>query len=147
MESAVYFVRSGILEITLKSNETEKILDFFFAGDMLTALTSFLQQQPSDVEIVALTDCELEKITHTDLQKAYVHSADANTFGRLMIEQAYLKKAKREKDLLAKTAEERYAEMLHTHKQYITEIPVNKIARYLGIQPESLSRIRRKLIS
>ena len=64
-----------------------------------------------------------------------------------MNEQAYLRKVQREKDFLTKTAEERYNDLLKTHPDYIIQIPVNKIARYLGIHPESLSRIRKKLNS
>lgn len=60
--------------------------------------------------------------------------------GRIILEGAYLNKARREKDFLCKTAEEPYAEMFHTHKAYLSNIPVNK--KYLGIHPESLSRIR-----
>lgn len=147
VQSSLFFLNDGIVEMTIKSFVTEKIIDFFFVGDLFTAMTSFLTQQPSDVQIKALTDCQLEVITYIDLQHAYDTSPDANKFARIMLEQAYLQKAKREKEFLTKTAEERYTEMFATHKQYISQIPVNKIAKYLGIHPESLSRIRRKVNS
>jgi len=147
IEDAVYFLNVGIVEMTIKSYVTEKVIDFFFENEMFTSLTSFLTQQSSDVQMKALTDCEAEVIFYQDLQIAYTSSLNANKFGRILIEQAYVKKAKREKDFLSKTAEERYAEMFRTHPQYISQIPVNKIAKYLGIHPESLSRIRKKLNS
>lgn len=147
IQDAVYFLNSGVVEMTIKSYMTEKIIDFFFAGHLFTSLTSFLTQQPSDVQMTALTDCEVEMFTWEDLYRAYETSFEANKFGRLMLEQSYLQKARREKDFLSKTAEERYAEMFETHRQYLSQIPVNKIAKYLGIHPESLSRIRRKLNS
>lgn len=126
---------------------TEKVIDFFFENEMFTSLTSFLTRQPSDVQMKALTDCETEKILHEDLMTAYSNSFDANKLGRILVEQAYIKKANREKDFLSKTAEEKYAEMLRTQPKYISHIPVNKIARYLGVHPESLSRIRKKINS
>ncbi len=147
VEEAVYFLNSGIIEMTVKSYVSEKVIDFFFDNEMFTSLTSFLTQMPSDVQMKALTDCEAEIIYYKDLQHAYQSSIHANQFGRILIEFAYIKKAKREKDFLSKTAEERYAEMFQSHKQYISKIPVNKIAKYLGIHPESLSRIRKKLNS
>lgn len=147
VEEAVYFLNAGIVEMTVKSYVSEKVIDFFFENDMFTSLTSFLTQHPSDVQMKALTDCEAEVISYQDLQIAYNSSLNANKFGRILIEQAYIKKAKREKDFLSKTAEERYAEMFQTHQQYISKIPVNKIAKYLGVHPESLSRIRKKLNS
>ncbi|MES2851237.1 MAG: Crp/Fnr family transcriptional regulator [Bacteroidota bacterium] len=147
VEKAVYLLNSGILEMTIKSYMTEKVIDFFFSNEMFTSLTSFLTQHPSDVQIKALTDCEVEMIAKYDLDKAYVSSLEANQLGRILTEQAYIKKAQREKDFLSKTAEERYAEMFTTHSQYLSQVPVNKIAKYLGIHPESLSRIRKKINS
>lgn len=147
VQTKVYFLNSGVVEMTIKSYVSEKIIDFFFSGHLFTSLTSFLTQQPSDVQMTALTDCEAEMFTWGDLYKAYETSPEANKFGRLMLEQSYLQKAKREKDFLSKTAEERYAEMFETQRQYLSQIPVNKIAKYLGIHPESLSRIRKKLNS
>ncbi|MEL6919074.1 MAG: cyclic nucleotide-binding domain-containing protein, partial [Bacteroidota bacterium] len=62
IEGFVYFLNSGIAEMSIKSYVSEKMIDFFFENQMFAALTSFLRQQPSDVEIVALTDCFAERI-------------------------------------------------------------------------------------
>ena len=147
VEGAVYFLNSGIIEMTFKSYVSEKTIAFFFEKEMFTSLTSLLTQLPSDFQIPALMDCKQEMIVWKDLIKAYEGSLNANKLGRIIIEQAYLNKARREKDFLAKTAEERYNEMFRTHARYISNIPVNKIAKYLGIHPESLSRIRSKMNS
>jgi len=147
VEDAVYFINSGIVEMTIKSYMTEKIIDFFFEKEMVCGYTSFLTQLPTDVQIMALIDSEIEMIKRKDLMKAYEISLDANRFGRILTEHGYIRKSNREKDLLTKTAEEKYAEMFRTHSQYIAYIPVNKIAKYLGIHPESLSRIRKKMNS
>lgn len=78
---------------------------------------------------------------------AYDFSIEANKFSRILTEQGYVRKSNREKNFLTKTAEERYVEMFQSRSQYISQIPVNKIAKYLGIHPESLSRIRKKINS
>ena len=147
VEQNLYFIRSGIVELKIKSYTSEKILDFFFANEMVTCYTSFLLQIPSDTEMTTIVPCEMEAIAYRDLQSAYATSLHANRVGRVLTEQAYLRKARREKDLLSKTAEERYAELLETQGTYVSQIPVNKLAKYLGIHPESLSRIRKKLNS
>ncbi len=147
LESHVYFMNHGIVEMSIKSYVTEKIIDFFFENEMFCALTSFLTGIPADVKITALTDCKIESIHRDDLSLAYQNSFEANKFGRILTEQGYVRKSNREKDFLSKTAEERYAEMLSSHSDYLNLIPVNKIAKYLGIHPESLSRIRKKMIS
>ncbi|SMD32247.1 cAMP-binding domain of CRP or a regulatory subunit of cAMP-dependent protein kinases [Reichenbachiella faecimaris] len=147
LENLVYFINEGMVEMTIRSYVTEKIIDFFFENEMVCGFTSFLTQQPTDVQIKALIDCKMEMIKREDLMSAYKHSLEANQFGRILTEQGYIRKSNREKELLTKTAEEKYAEMFATHSQYISQIPVNKIAKYLGIHPESLSRIRKKLNS
>lgn len=60
-----------------------------------------------------------------------------------MTEQLYLRKVKREKQFLAASAEERYAALLRTQPGLVRQLPVDKMARYLGLRPSSLSRIRR----
>jgi len=147
VEDSLYFMNKGIVEMTIKSYMTEKIIDFFFEKELFCGYTSFLNQLPTDVQIKALMDCEIEMIKREDLMKAYRNSLEANKFGRIATEHGYIRKSDREKNLLTKTAEERYAEMFKTHSQHISYIPVNKIAKYLGIHPESLSRIRSKMNS
>ena len=147
VENNIYFINKGIVEMTIKSYMSEKIIDFFFENEMVCGFTSFLTQHPTDVQIIALVNCELEMIDREDLMNAYETSLEANKFGRILTEQGYIRKSNREKNLLTKTAEELYAEMLKKNAEYISNIPVNKIAKYLGIHPESLSRIRKKLNS
>lgn len=147
IEGSVYFINKGIVELSIKSYMTEKIIDFFFENEMVASLTSFLIQSKSDVQVTALLDCELEKVTYADLMKAYQKDFRINKFGRRIMEGAYIRKSDREKALLTKTAEEIYGGMFEKQPRYISYIPVNKIAKYLGIHPESLSRIRKKLNS
>lgn len=147
IENRFYFINKGIVEIKIKSYATEKIIDFFFENEMTYAETSFLIQIPSDVQVIATTDCEMQIVRREELMEAYEHSIDANKFGRIVTEGGYIRKSNREKDFLSKTAEERYIKMFSSHVQYLSQIPVNKIAKYLGILPESLSRIRSKINS
>lgn len=147
IENTIYFINKGIVELSIKSYMTEKVIDFFFENELVSGLTSFLIQTPSDVQLTVLADSELEMIKYQDLMDAYETDFKMNKFGRLAMEAAYIRKSNREKMLLTKTAEEIYAAMFHSKPQYIAAIPVNKIAKYLGIHPESLSRIRKKLNS
>ena len=146
-EDTIFFINTGIVELSIKSYMTEKVIDFFFENELVSGLTSFLTQTPSDVQLTVLVASELEMINYQDLMQAYETDFNMNKFGRLAMEAAYIRKSNREKMLLTKTAEEIYAAMFHSKPQYIAAIPVNKIAKYLGIHPESLSRIRKKLNS
>ncbi len=145
VEDSIYYMNNGIVEMSIKSYMSEKVIDFFFNNELFCGFTSFLKQEPTDVQIVALVDSTIERIQREGLYKAYETSFAANKFGRICTEHGYIRKSDREKELLTKTAEERYAELFRTKSQYISQIPVNKVAKYLGIHPESLSRIRKKM--
>ena len=84
VEDVVYFINTGIVEMSIKSYMTEKIIDFFFENEMFCGFTSFLTQLPTDVQILALMDCEMEMIPRDSLMDAYVTSLEANKFGRIL---------------------------------------------------------------
>jgi len=147
IERKVYFIVSGIAEINIFKDGDNRIVDFYFPNNFVCALTSFLLQEPSEAELVALTDLETEYLNYDDAQKAYQTSLLANQLGRKLVEEAYLVKFQREKDFLTKTADVRYLELMKARPDLLKQLPVHKIAEYLGIHPESLSRIRKAIIS
>ena len=147
IERKLYFINHGIVELSMLHNGEERIIDFFFHDSFVCAYTSFLKQEATDVQVTALTDCQMEVIEYHLLQEAYKTSLVANKLGRIMTEQAYIIKTQREKDFLTKSAQERYAELISKRPDVLKSIPVNKIAKYLGVHPESLSRIRKSIIS
>ncbi|HOZ51705.1 MAG TPA: cyclic nucleotide-binding domain-containing protein [Chitinophagaceae bacterium] len=145
VEQNAYFLIDGMVRISMQREEEERILEFFFPNSFFSSYTSFLTQSPSDVEIQALTDIQVEIIHYNDLQKAYQTSLLANQLGRIVAEHYYIWKTKREKDFLLKSATERYNELLAKRPELVQQIPVHMIAKYLGIKPESLSRIRKEI--
>ena len=147
IETNAYFLKSGIVQISMDYNGDERILDFIFENNFFGAYTSLLTNRPSDVQLTTLTTTNVEIIDYNDLKNAYKTSLLANQLGRYVTERLYLNNTKREKDFLTKNAEQRYRELLEKRPDIISSIPVNKIAKYLGIHPESLSRIRKSVIS
>lgn len=145
-EHHAYFLIQGIVKISMVTElGQERVLEFFFPGAFFSAYTSFLTQQPSNVEIETLTECEVEVIHYRDMQEAYKTSLLANKLGRMAAEYYYILKTNREKDFLTKSASDRYKELLDKRPELVQQIPVQLIAKYLGIEPESLSRIRKSL--
>lgn len=146
VEQHAYFLISGIVKISMISNDGhERVLEFFFPNSFFSAYTSFLTQQASNVEIETLTECEVEIIKHHDIHEAYKTSMLANKLGRMVTEHYYINKTNREKDFLTKSAANRYKDLLDKRPELVKQIPVQLIAKYLGIEPESLSRIRKTL--
>jgi CRP-like cAMP-binding protein len=146
IERKLYFINSGVVELTMLHDGEEKIIDFFFQDCFVCAYTSFLKQEASDIRITALSECHTEVMQYADVQEAYKTSLLFNKIGRILTEQIYIIKTKREKDFLTKSGQERYMELIAKRPDMLKTIPINKIAKYLGLRPESLSRIRKSLI-
>ena len=147
IEQKAYFLIDGIIESSIEKDGEIKIIDFVFPHNFICSYTSFLLQTPSEIKTVAITDCKVEFFYKNDLEKSYETSIVANQFGRYVTEQFLISKLKRENDFLTKSAEESYLQLIEKRPEVLEKIPVHKIAKYLGIHPESLSRIRSKIIS
>ena len=120
---------------------------FMFDEDYVSAYYSFLSQRPSLMAIQALTAVTVYSINKKDLDRLCDQSKNAERIGRLNAERIYRRKEEREISLLTMSATERYIELLKRSPQLFQQIPLKYIASYLGIQPESLSRIRKQLAS
>ncbi|WKN43510.1 Crp/Fnr family transcriptional regulator [Tunicatimonas pelagia] len=146
-ESKVYFLNKGIIQVEIDSSKEIRILDFFFENSFFSSYSSLLNQTASDVRIRAITECDIEIIEYADLQQSYESSLIANKLGRFETEKLYLKRVLREKMLLTENAKDNYLLLTTKYPEVIKRIPLKDIAKYLGITPESLSRIRKTLIS
>lgn len=147
IENCVYFLVRGIVQVNILNTKADfRILDIVFQENFFCSYSSFLKSTPSDVQIVATTDCELEVIKKDDLLLSYQNSLIANQWARYETEKLYLKRVKREKDFMTKTKEEIYLELIENNSELIHYLSIDSIAKYLGIHPESLSRIRKKKI-
>jgi CRP-like cAMP-binding protein len=147
IENFAYFLNTGIVEMSMITDKNEFIIDFYFDDDFFSSYESLLLEIPSNFQVAALTDIIVERVSRADLNNAYNNSLLANKIGRHATEKLYLKKIKRERNLLAMTTKESYLNLINTNGKLINQIPVFKIAKYLGVEPESLSRIRKGLIS
>jgi CRP-like cAMP-binding protein len=141
------FVITGIFRVFSTVDGKEIIAHFSFErrNPVLSAYTSFINQMPSLESIQALEDSSLLILHHEHLQKLYEEKPIFERLGRLLIEQMYVLAKTRIYDLQHKTATERYAELLEKYPQIINRIAHHHVASYLGIAPESLSRLRKKL--
>lgn len=147
IERKAYFLLKGIAKISMiRQDGEERVLEFFFPGQFFSAYSSFLTQKPSDVQVKVLTEASLQVLSYEGMQAAYQTSLLANKLGRMAAEYYYIQKTQREKDFLTKSASERYLDLLHGRPELVQQIPIQLIAKYLGVTPESLSRIRKAII-
>lgn len=136
------FVQEGIFRFYSFNDGVERITAFFFPGDFVTNYRSFLTGKPSEHNIEALTDGVIYRIKLAQLQKLYDKHQTLERLGRLVAENLYLIVANRLDSFMFQSPAERYNELVKRNSKLLTEIPQYMIAAYLGISPETLSRIR-----
>ncbi|MEJ2904833.1 Crp/Fnr family transcriptional regulator [Pedobacter panaciterrae] len=142
-ENYIYFLNAGATRNYFLKDGRDYTVDFQFEGDFVTAYLSFISREPSPIFIELLEEAEVVAIPYRHLQEFYKKDHEGERIGRLMAEFQYVKRLRKEMDLLAFTAEERYALLLSKNPELIQNISVKHLSSYLGIQPESLSRIRK----
>ena len=145
VEHYLSFIESGMVRFFLDKNDEELTFDFAFSGDFMSGYSSFITRKPAGFHIQALTNTVLWRISYPDLQKVYEHTNAGNRIGRFAAEQLFLKKTERELAFLTQTAEERYLHLLSNQPKLIQEIPGKYLASYIGITPQALSRIRKRI--
>lgn len=144
-EHYLSFVDEGIIRLFYPGIEKEITVGFVFKGSFISAYDSFLTETPSTYSIEAITPCSLWSISKKDLELIYKETQSGNEIGRKNAEQLFLIKSKRESALLTKTAEQRYLDLFTERPQLIQEIPLKYIASYIGVTPQALSRIRKRI--
>ncbi len=148
VEKYLSFAESGMLRYFLRrgKDELEELTyDFSFAGEFASGYSSFVTQLPAQFYVESLTPVTLWRISFEDLQEVYVHTRVGDRIGRYAAEQLFLEKAKRELSFLAESAEERYLNLLTGQPQLIRQIPLKYLASYIGVTPQALSRIRKRI--
>lgn len=123
---------------------------FSFENNFVTAIKSYLTDEPCLYNIKALEDTYFVIISKKNIQVMLGNpllSCKIERFGRLLAESFNILFEDRLKSFVIKTAEERYRDLLESGKDIINRIPVQYVAQFIGITPVSLSRIRKKMLS
>ena len=140
------FVASGycrVYVIDLEGNE----VTIHIAGnvDFIGAISSFIMRKPSEEYVQAITDTEILFLGYNELQKLYAKSKTWEHIGRLIMEGLFLRKQLRVISFIKMTAEERYLYLLMKKPDLILNVPMQYVASFLGVTPETLSRIRARI--
>lgn len=139
------FLSKGIFRMYYLHDGKEINTHFFFEGEFVTDYQSFLSKGSSRCYISALENSEIVMFSYNDLQKAYDHSHTWERFGRVVSENCYLEAMRRSESFLFQNGEQRYIDLLKKSPHIFERIPLYHIASYLGLERESLSRLRRKI--
>jgi CRP/FNR family transcriptional regulator, anaerobic regulatory protein len=141
----VYFIDRGCLRYFHTEDGMEQTGQFFFEGGWYTDMDSFLTERPARQNIQALEPTRVLMLPKTALYALYEQYPQVERFGRLIVEQAFLGLLRRADLLAFQQPEDRYLHLLRERPKVIERVSLKYIASYLGITPESLSRIRKRL--
>jgi CRP-like cAMP-binding protein len=136
------YVESGTLRSILIKDGEEFTSDFFFEGSFVSVYTSFLNQTPSVVTIQAIHPTTVRFLSYTQLNDLLHASSEWYKLAKYIADSFFFKKCIRETSLLQDSALERYKLLINTFPQIEQLVSQRHIASYLGIKPESLSRIK-----
>lgn len=144
ISKTAYFIEKGCIRSWFNNNGTDITFQFFFEGDVVASIESFISNQPSLFSIETIEPCVVHSISKEDFQTVLECSSEIKdeletyTFKRLVFYQHLF--LSRIKD----NPQKRYDELIKKRPEIIKRVPQHYIASYLGITPVSLSRIRNR---
>jgi len=142
------FVAKGLLRsYNVDAKGNEHISAFGWEGWWLSDFNSFLSAVPAVFNIDAIEDAELMMISLADYNALTLTVPIMDRYFRILYQNSLVSKELRLMSAITHTAEEKYVQLAESHPHIIKRIPQNLIAAYLGLAPETLSRIKKNLAS
>ncbi len=140
------FVEKGALRAySVDEKGSEHIIQFAFEGWTISDLHSFMTGNPATYNIDALEDSQLVLISKSAQEEILKQIPEYEVYTRLQITGAYMAMQKRLTSILSLSLEERYINLTKLYPNLIQRVPQRMIASYMGLTPETLSRVRRKI--
>lgn len=121
------------------------VLQFATENYWMIDLTSFHKRIKSVLDIDAIEDTVVLRITYNDLIDLYVKAPKFDRIFRVLLENHFMQQQERIGQLFSSTAEERYQSFLETYPHLLNRLSQVQVASYLGVTPEFLSRIRNRM--
>jgi CRP-like cAMP-binding protein len=142
----LYFIEQGCARLFLiDSQGRETSTQFFFEGEVVSSLESFLTGRPSALHLMTMEACRL-RVVEGDAIRARAQADPAlQAELQALLQQRLIHYANLYTSAIADSPTQRYQALLATHQQRLERIPLHILAAYLGVSAVHLSRIRRKL--
>ena len=141
----VGFVAQGAMRITVTVDGDERTTYFATDGQMVSDYESVLTGAPARTTLEAVEPCTLSLLDRGTIDWAYGALRHGERLGRLVAENLFVATHRRLVSFYVDTAEARYLRLLDEHPGLVQRVPQHLIASYVGVRPQSLSRIRARL--
>jgi CRP-like cAMP-binding protein len=144
----LYFIVNGFMRLFHYNENGDEITTHINCPPgFLTSYFHFVNQTKADENVECITECELLRITKSNLARLTSRSTAFKDFSIEVFQQSIVYNENRSKELATLTAEQRYKKLIENYPGIIHHVPVQYIASFLGMKPESLSRIRKRMNS
>lgn len=140
------FVARGVFRFYINLEGEEATYSFSAENEFICDYPSFLRQAASERNIQALEAAEVYAISHSDLQAFYRTVRFGERFGRMVAEEIFVDSIEQLSSFYQNKPEERYQNFVQKFPHLAGRLPQYHIASYVGIKPQSLSRIRRRFL-
>jgi CRP-like cAMP-binding protein len=143
---AIAFIEKGALKAySVDEKGNEHIIQFGLEGWIISDLYSFLTGESATYNIDAIEDSEVLLISKSAHEELLLEMPAYQTFTRLNITGAYLAMQKRLTSVISAPLKEQYTDFIALYPDIVQRVPQHMIASYLGLKPETLSRVRQKI--
>jgi len=144
----LYFVVSGFMRLFHYNEHGDEVTTHINCPPgFITSYADFINQTKAADNVECITECQLLRITKSNLGLLTRTSEAFKDFSIWVFQQSIAYNENRSKELATLTAEQRYKKLIENYPAILHNVPVQYIASFLGMKPESLSRIRRQMIN
>lgn len=146
IQKEIGFISSGLIRsFFIDQNGNEITVGFYAEGDYATHYPAFITRQPSRYSIQCLEPTTLVCLSFENIQWIYQQVPKFEKYGRLIAEEILKRQQARIESFIFQTAEERYLDFVEHHPHLFNRISLSHLCSFLGIERQSLTRIRQKI--
>jgi CRP/FNR family transcriptional regulator, anaerobic regulatory protein len=146
VQKEIGFITAGLVRsFFIDKNGNEKTVRFHFENTFVTHYVAFITQQRSKYTYICLEPTTVVMLSYDDMHRAYNTLPSIQKYGRMMAEEILKMQQYRIESFLFLTAEERYLDFTKQYPDLFNRVSLSHLSSYLGIERQTLTRIRQKL--
>lgn len=146
VQKEIGFIATGLVRSSFVDHQGNEItVGFYSEGDYATHYPAFITQQPSKYSIQCLEPTTMVCLSYDNIQWIYKNLPSFERYGRLVAEEILKRQQARIESFIFQTAEQRYLDFIKRDPTLFNRISISHLCSFLGIERQTLTRIRQKL--
>jgi len=144
--SSMYFIKSGVMRGYSSDESREFTFWFAVPGEIAFSSWGYMENKPSPITVTASSDTVAQYYTKKEFEDLFNSSEELGIWGRKLFEKLLFSNDQWLVFFSQRLASQRYMALVEKMPDFLQEVPLKEIASYLGVTPQSLSRIRAEWI-